>query len=435
VTPFAAIFVPHDLRVAVSDRAWLQAMLDAEGALARACAAVGLVPDDAASRIVEACRAELYEAEALARDGRAVGNPAEPLVRALREAVGGEVADAVHLGATSQDVVDTAAMLVARRASSLVLGELDRLAVRCAELARAHRATPMAARTLLQQAVPTTFGLKAAGWLVAVLEAQRRLAVVRDRRLAAQLGGAAGTLAALGDDGLEVARRYAEELELLEPALPWHANRQRVAELGAALDAAAGAAAKVGLDVALLAQTEVGEVAEASPGGSSTMPQKRNPVSSALAVACARLAHAHASVLLAGLPHEHERAMGSWHAEWEALSGALAFAGGAAAAAADAVTGLDVDAERMRKNLDAGGGLAVAERISFALTRRLGRAEAHAVVAEAARAPSFRDALLADARTGLGADELDTLLDPTAYLGAAEELVDRALREYEDATR
>jgi 3-carboxy-cis,cis-muconate cycloisomerase len=434
VTPFSAIFVPQDVRDAVSDGAWLQGLLDAEAALARACATVGLVSDETAARIVDACRAELYDADELARDGRAVGNPAEPLVRELRSSASDEAANYVHLGATSQDIVDTAAMLVSRRAVALVLEELDRLASGCAALARAHRSTPMAARTLLQQAVPTTFGLKAAGWLVSVLEARGRLADVRNERLAAQLGGAAGTLAALGDNGLAVARRYAEELELAEPILPWHANRQRVAEIGAALDAAAGAAAKIGLDVTLLAQTEVGEVAEASAGGSSTMPQKRNPISSTLAVACSRLAHAHASVLLAGLPHEHERAVGSWHAEWEALSGALAFAGGAAAAAADAVTDLEVDAERMRANLDAGGGLVVAERISFALIPRLGRREAHTVVAEAARAPSFRDALLADARTGLTVDELDSLLDPTGYLGAAERLVDRALREYEDAT-
>jgi 3-carboxy-cis,cis-muconate cycloisomerase len=432
VTPFAAIFVPHDLRDSVSDRAWVQGMLDAERALATACAASGLVPEEAAARIAEACRAELYDAERLADEGRAVGNPAEPLVRELRTAFGGEGADYVHLGATSQDIVDTAAMLVARRAAMVVIAELDRLADGCAELARAHRSTPMAARTLLQQAVPTTFGLKAAGWLVSVVEARRRLAAVRDERLAAQLGGAAGTLAALGNEALEVVRRYAEELGLAEPPLPWHTNRQRVAELGAALDAVAGAAAKVGLDIALLAQTEVGEVAEASGGRSSTMPQKRNPVSSALAVGCARLAHAHASVLLGGLAQEHERAVGSWQAEWAALSGALAFAGGAAAAAADAVTGLEVDAERMQANLTASGGLVVAERVSFALTPRLGRSQAFEVVAAAARAPSFREALLAGERTGLSAAALDSLLDPTAYLGSAEALVDRALAEYED---
>jgi len=431
MTPFSAIFVPQELRDAVSDRAWLQGMLDAEHALAKAGAAVGLVPDEAAARIGEVCRSELYDTERLADDGRAVGNPAEPLVRELRSAVGDEAADYVHLGATSQDMVDTAAMLVSRRAVALVLRELDRLADGCTELARAHRSTPMAARTLLQQAVPTTFGLKAAGWLVSVLEARRRLAAVHEERLAAQLGGAAGTLAAIGDEALEVVRLYARELELAEPLLPWHANRQRIAELAAALDAAAGAAAKVGRDIVLLQQSEVGEVAEASGGSSSTMPQKRNPVRSTLAVACARLANAHAGVLLGELAHEHERAAGGWHAEWEALSGVLAFAGGSAAAAADAVSGLEVDAERMRANLEASGGLVVAERVSFALTRRLGRSQAHEVVAAAARASSFREALLADERTGLSAEELDALLDPTGYLGAAETLVDRALGEYE----
>ncbi|MGH3076705.1 MAG: 3-carboxy-cis,cis-muconate cycloisomerase [Gaiellaceae bacterium] len=430
MTPFSAIFVPRELREAVSDRAWLQGMLDAEHALARAGASVGLVPEAAAARIGEVCRAELYDTARLAEDGRAVGNPAEPLVRELRTAVGDEAAEYVHLGATSQDIVDTAAMLVSRRAVALLLADLDRLADGCAELARAHRSTPIAARTLLQQAVPTTFGLKAAGWLVSVFEARRRLAAVRDERLAAQLGGAAGTLAAIGDKALEIVGLYAQDLELQDPVVPWHANRQRVAELGAALDAAAGAAAKIGRDITLLAQTEVGEVAESSDGGSSTLPQKRNPVRSTLAVACARLANAHAGVLLGELAHEHERAAGGWHAEWEALSGALAFTGGSAAAAADAVAGLEIDAERMRANLEASGGLVLAERISFALTPRLGRSEAHEVVAEAARADSFREALLADERTGLSAEELDALLDPTGYLGAAEVLVDRALAEY-----
>ena len=435
MTPFSAIFVPQELQEAVSDRAWLQGMLDAEHALAKAGAAVGILPEGAARRIGEACRAEFYDVARLAEEGRSPGNPAEPLVRALREAAGEDAADYVHLGATSQDVVDTAAMLVARRAGALVLAELDRLADGCAGLARNHRSTPIAARTRLQQAVPTTFGLKAAGWLVAALEARRRLATVHAERLAAQLGGAAGTLAALGDDALEVVRVFARELDLAEPVLPWHANRQRVAELGAALDSAAGAAAKVGRDVVLLAQTEVAEVREATGGVSSSMPQKRNPVRSTLAVACARLAHAHAGVLLGEQPNEHERGVGGWHAEWEALSGALAFAGGSAAAAADAVVDLEVDAERMRSNLDAGDGIVVAERISFALTPRLGRRRAHEVVAESARAPSFREALAADARTGLSADELDVLLDPAGYLGAAEALVDRALAEYEGARR
>jgi 3-carboxy-cis,cis-muconate cycloisomerase len=432
VTPFAGIFVPRELRDAVSDRAWLQGMLDAEAALARAGARAGAVPEEAASRIAAACRAETFDAERIAEEGRAVGNPAEPLVRELRTAVGDDAADYVHLGATSQDIVDTAAMLVSRHALDLVAAELARLAEGCAALARTHRSTPMAARTLLQQAVPTTFGLKAAGWLVGVLDARKQVVAVRGEGLAAQLGGAAGTLAALGEHGLEVARLYTEELGLPEPVLPWHANRQRLADLGSALSAAAGAAEKVGADIALLAQSEVAEVAEAAAGRSSTMPQKRNPVRSALAVACARLARAHAAVLVGAPAHEHERGVGGWHAEWAALSGALAFAGGAAAAAADAVAALEVDAARMQANLEAGGGLVVAERVSFALTPRLGRGAAHELVAEAARAESFRAALLADERAGLDANELDALLDPAGYLGAAGALVDRALAAYEE---
>jgi 3-carboxy-cis,cis-muconate cycloisomerase len=433
VTPFSAIFMSPELREAVSDRAWLQGMLDAEGALSRAGAAVGLVPQTAATTISEACQAELFDAARLAEDGRRVGNPAEPLVHELRAAVGDEAADFVHLGATSQDIVDTAAMLVSHRAVGLVLAELERLADGCAELARAHRSTPMAARTLLQQAVPTTFGLKSAGWLVAVLDARGRLEAVRDERLAVQLGGAAGTLAALGDQALDIVHLFARALELAEPPLPWHTNRQRIAELGAALGMTASAAAKIGGDLVLLAQSEVAEVAESSSGGSSTMPQKRNPIRSTLAVACARLANAHTAVLLGDHAHEHERGVGGWHAEWEALSGALAFTGGAVEAAGDAVTGLDVDDERMRANLEASGGLLLAERVSFALTPRLGRGQAHEVVAEAARAPSFRDALAADARVGLTVEELNVLLDPVGYLGAAETLVDRALSAYEKA--
>jgi 3-carboxy-cis,cis-muconate cycloisomerase len=227
-------------------------------------------------------------------------------------------------------------------------------------------------------------------------------------------------------------RLFAGELDLAEPSLPWHTNRQRIAELGGALGGAAGSAAKIAGDLVLLAQSEVGEVAEASAGGSSTMPQKRNPIHSARALASARLATAHAGFLLGNLEHEHERAAGAWQAEWGALSGALAFTGGAVAAAAEALDGLEVNAERMRANLEASDGLVLAERVSLALAPRLGRAEAHEVVAEAARAPSFRRALADDARVALSEDELAVLLDPVGYLGAADALVDRALRAYEE---
>lgn len=434
--PFAPLFVPDDLQEAVSGRSWLVAMLDAERALANAGALAGVIPAHEASAIAEACAVDGYDWEALLRDGRRVGNPAEPLVRALVARVGEEAGRWAHLGATSQDIVDTAAMLVARRALGLVLGEIDRVAHACATLARTHRDTPMAGRTLLQQALPTTFGLKAAGWLVAVLDARARLAQLREGGLAAQLGGAAGTLAALGEEGLEIVRLYARELDLAEPTLPWHTNRVRVAELGAALDIASGVLAKVGLDVALLAQTEVAEVREGGEGGgSSAMPQKRNPVGAISTRACAELVRAYASVLTGALVQEHERAAGVWQAEWEALSGALAYAGGSAAALAGALEGLEVDRARMRANLDLTGGQVVAERLALLLTDRHGRAAARTLVREASLCAgktgrSLADEL-ADADTGLTPAEIEAALDPTTYVGSAAALADRALARYD----
>jgi 3-carboxy-cis,cis-muconate cycloisomerase len=336
--PFDALFVPDGLREAVSDDAWLAAMLRAERALADVEARVGLIPP----LPPEVFAADGLDVLALAVDARRAGNPVEPLVRRLRER-----SEHAHHGATSQDVLDTAQALVARDALRLVVAELDGLAAECARLADEHRSTVMAARTLLRQAVPTTFGLKAAGWLVGVVDAAR---LVRRTELPAQLGGAAGTLAALGDDGLEVARLFAEELGLSEPVVPWHAMRVPIAALGANLAVAASAVAKIAVDVELLGQTEVGEVREPADGGSTTMPHKRNPVGSTLARACAAGAQAAASVLTGGV-HEHERAAGAWHAEWKALADALALSGGAAAWMRRTLAGLEVDAERMRANL------------------------------------------------------------------------------------
>ena len=381
---FASIAVPPELQEAVSERAWLEALLEAERALANAESLAGVVPPAAAAAIAEQCDADRFDWSVLAAEGRAVGTPVEPLVRALRAAVGGDDARFVHYGATSQDVLDTAAMLVARDALALIAPELDRVTAGCARLAREHRATVAAARTLLQQAVPTTFGLRAAGWLVTVLDARRLLARVEP---AAQLGGAAGTLAALGSEGPEVLRLFALELELAEPTLPWHANRVPVAELGSALDAVAGALAKIGADVVLL--SAFGEVAEAEAGGSSTMPHKRNPVGSILARAAALQVHAHASVLTGGLAGELERAAGAWHAEWDALAAALALTGAAAAAIRRVVEGLEIDASRMRANIDPA---VMSEKTAFE-----------------------------------GGEELD----PASYLGAADAFVDRALDRWE----
>jgi len=376
---FDELFVPAALRDAVSDRAWLAGMLEAERALAAATASAGLIPEHAASAIAEACRGD-FDVAALAADGRAAGNPTEPLVRALRARVGGDVAASVHFGATSQDILDTAAALVARDATMLVRQELEGAARECARLADEHRASVTAARTLLQQAVPTTFGLKAANWLVGVVHARNRLGALR---LPAQLGGAGGTLAAFGDNGLAVLNAYAQELQLPAPVLPWHTRRLPLAELGAELAVAAGFAAKIALDVLLLAQTEVGEVRLDDAGRSSTMPHKRNLVGPVLVRACAEHVRAAAAALLR-LEHEHERAAGAWQSEWKALSDALAYAGGGAAALRETLEALEVDTERMRANVRA-ETLSEAERF----------------------APAARE--------------------PDEYLGAADALIDRAL--------
>jgi 3-carboxy-cis,cis-muconate cycloisomerase len=349
LTTFGPIFVPEALRETVSDEAWLRAMLAAERALANASSLVGFVPGAAAATIAEACELDRFDVAGILAGGRAAGNPVEPLVRALREHVGGEAARWVHFGATSQDIVDTAAMLVARDAVVLVRDELDGVAAACARLAVEYRNTPMAARTLLQQAVPTTFGATAASWLVAVTISRDRL---RAYRFLAQLGGAAGTLAAFGDRGQEVVDAFAAELDLHAPPSPWHALREPWNDLAALLDSAAQACAKIGLDVILLSQTELGEVAESDGGASSTMPHKRNPVNAVLARACARIVRANAGVF-GSEAHELQRAAGAWQAEWTALTEILAHAGGAATAARESLEHLQVFPERMRENMRA----------------------------------------------------------------------------------
>jgi 3-carboxy-cis,cis-muconate cycloisomerase len=414
-------------------------MLEFEAALATAEARVGVIPGEAAAAIAAACDAERFEAEALGREARAAGNPAVPLVRALTDAVEGDAARFVHWGATSQDVMDTAAMLVARRARAVIAEELDRVAAACARLADEHRDTAMPGRTLLQQALPTTFGLKAAGWLCAVDDARRRLAALS---LAVELGGAAGTLASLAPDGVGVLRRMAEELGLEEPVVPWHTARARVADLGAALALAAGALEKIARDVILLAQTEVAEVAEPADGGrggSSTLPHKRNPAGSVLAIACAGRVRGEASILLAAMAQEHERAAGGWQAEWEALSGALAYTGGAAGAIREVLEGLEVRSERMRENLDMTGGLVLAESVSLALGRRIGRSQAHRLVEAASRRAvetgrPLREELLVDeaVRAELSEEEIDRALAVDGYAGAAGEFVERALGRYRE---
>jgi 3-carboxy-cis,cis-muconate cycloisomerase len=446
---FRPIFVPDKFREVVSGRAWLQAMLEAEGALAVAEARAGLIPPDASEAIASCCKkgreAGLFDPEELGRKGRAQGNPVPPLVRALTEVVSEvseEAAGYVHKGATSQDIVDTAAMLLTKRALDLILTETDTIVVALAGLAEAHRDTLIAGRTLLQQALPTTFGLKAAGWLVSVLEVRRRLLEVREWGLAAQLGGAAGTLASLGDSGTEVLREFARELDLAEPAVPWHTDRSRVAGIGGALSLLAGALGKISLDIILMAQTEVGEVSEpagAGGGGSSTLPHKRNPILSVTAAASVRRVQDLSRTLQATMVQEHERAAGAWHSEWETLSDALALTGGAAATVREAAEGLEVHPEKMRENLDATGGLLLAEHVTTMVAEHFGRLKAHELVEAASRRTfesgrPLREELLAEPALEkvLSEEDIDAALDPAGYLGTAGAFVDRALELYHE---
>jgi len=421
---------------ATDDIAWLQALLDVEAALAHALADTGGLARDRAESIAAACTADRYDPAGLGRAAAGGGNPVIPLVKELTghvRAVDPDAARHVHRGATSQDVLDTAAMLVARRAGGVLLADLRELADELRHLAGTHRATPMPGRTLLQQALPTTFGAVAAGWANGLSEAADQLAHVLTRRLAVQLGGAVGTLASLGRDGPAVTAALAARLDLAEPVLPWHTERGRIAELAAALGRICGAAGTAAQDVVLLAQTEVGELVEdggPGVGGSSTLPHKRNPVAAVSALACARQAPGLVANLFAAQIQEHQRAAGSWHAEWLPLTDLLRRTGGAVSWLRTSASRLRVVPERMRANLDATRGLALSERVTTDLAPELGRMDAHRLVADACREAVSRDRDLADVLTErLGGvrtrERIHALLDPTGYLGAATEFADR----------
>ena len=437
---FGGLFARGAVAAQVDDRAWLQAMLDFEAALAHALAAAGLAPAAAAEAIAAKCDADLYDPAEIGSAAADKGTPVPGLVRALTAALPDDAAAHVHRGATSQDVLDSAAMLVARRALAPLLDDLRAAADACAALAEAHRSTPAAGRTLLQQALPLTFGLKAAGWLVGLDEARAQLAELSERALAMQLGGAVGTLASLGDKGLKVSAELARRLELAEPTLPWHTLRLRPALLAGALGATAGVIAKVARDVVLLAQTEVGEVSEAGGegrGGSSTLPHKRNPVAAVAAVACAQRVPGLVATILGAMAQEHERGAGYWQAEWETLSELLRLTGSAAAALRESLESLEPDAERMAANLELTDGLLMAESVATALTGSLGRPAAAELLEQGSRRAvderrPLREVLLesAEVRETLGEAGLDGALAPDAYLGVAEKLIDRALRTH-----
>jgi len=425
---------------ATNDHDWLEAMLVVELALARAQARVGLIPADDVVAIERAWQEADPDADGLGQDGAASGNPVVPLVRYLRELVGEPYAASVHRGATSQDILDTALMVVAGNAADAIAGDLSAATAACRRLSSEHRDTPMVGRTLLQQAVPTTFGLKVAGWMTGLDEAAELLGRVRRDRLAVQLGGAAGTLASFGSQGPEVVAALADELGLAEPVGPWHTQRNRIAEIASALGVVAGSVAKVARDIVLLAQSEVGEVREGDPqrGASSAMPHKRNPIAAVSALASAQQAPGLVATLLGSMAHEHERAAGAWHAEWTPLRSLFVAVGSAAAWLADSVSHLEVDVDAMARNLDRSHGLILTERVEAALAPSLGHSQAEAFVAglveEAVESGRRFDELLRARVSELPeppAIDLDELLDPRGYLGAAGELVDRALAAHD----
>jgi 3-carboxy-cis,cis-muconate cycloisomerase len=431
-----SLFSSADVDIQLSDDALLRAMLDVEAALALAQADVGLVPRAAAEEIEKACQQGVFDPARIGLQAESAGNPAAPLSRALVQNVSETAKPWVHHGATSQDILDSALMLLSQRAGRQIVVATSAAAATCAELVERHRDTVMLARTLGQPAVVTTFGLKTAGWLVAVDSAGARLSAVLEQRLAVQLGGAAGTLGVLGAAGPDVVRNFAARLGLAEPTLPWHTDRQRVLDLGAALGSVVAAAGKVALDVELLAQAEVGEVSEGGDahGTSSAMPHKRNPIDAALVRSASYRAPGLVATLYAASQHEHERAAGAWHAEWQPLRELLSITGGALSRVAQMLSKLEVHVERMWEDLDATRGLVMAEQLASRLAPLLGRSIALDAVARccdiaASSGRTLRDAALADdvVRSHLSAVEIDDALDPAHALQAVPALIDRAL--------
>ncbi len=434
------LFTTDAMRQLFSDRRRLQCMLDFEAALARVLVAFGMAPRNAAAAIESQCRAELFDVESLARATALSGNVAIPMVKALTEFVAKSDAQAaafVHWGATSQDAIDTGLVLQLREALGFIDPDLAALLASLSRLAAAHKATIVAGRTWLQQGPPVTFGLKVAGWLDALERHRDRLNYSRKQILVLQFGGAVGTLAALGDRGLDLAAALARDLKLELPELPWHSHRDRLAEIAATLGLLVGSLGKIARDISLMSQTEIDEVLEPSGpgrGGSSTMPHKRNPVSSAVILAAALRLPALVSTMLTAMVQEHERGLGGWHAEWETLPEIFRLTAGALAHSKEMVAGLEVHSGKMSQNANLTRGLVLAEAVAFALRERLGKEQSHHVVEEAARRAAhdgsdFAEVLLSypEVRSQLSSAELSRLLDPANYLGSAVEMTEKAL--------
>lgn len=429
------LFTTDAMRAIFSDQRRLQSMLDFEAALARALARAGIAPSSAPPAIASQCRAELFSIDALGREAALAGNLAIPLVNHLTALVAKsdeKAAAYIHWGATSQDAIDTGLVLQLRDALALLDSGIVKLSDALAELVEARASTVAVGRTWLQHAAPVTLGLKAAGWLDAIDRHCSRLRETRTHALVLQFGGAVGTLAALADRGPAVAAALAEELKLPLPRLPWHAHRDRFAEVAATLGLLVGSLGKIARDVSLLAQTEVGELNEpAAPGrgASSTLPQKRNPVGSAVVLAAAIRVPALVSVMLTAMVQEHERGLGGWHAEWETLPEICLLSAGALSHTTQVVEGLEIHDEKIEQNLGATHGLILAEAVAMSLAKHIGRLPAHDLVEQAAHRAMkdtrpLRDVLMEDKkiRAHLSAEDLARLLDAKNYIGSAEKM-------------
>lgn len=441
---FDRYFTQVAMREIFSDRGRMQGMLDFAAALTRAEAAIGTIPYEVVGAIVAACDASLYDLDELAVAIGEGGNPTIPLVTALGKQIkahGHTVDRYLHLGATSQDVMDTGLVLQLRNAVNLLEQDLAKLAEGLAQQAQRHVNVPMAGRTDMQQATPTTLGAKIAGWLGAITRHRQRIRELKPRLFCLQFGGASGSLAALGEMAFPVAEALAKELNLNLPDQPWHTHRDRLVEFACLLGLIAGSLGKIGRDISLLMQTESGEVFEpavAGRGGSSTMPHKRNPVGSAVMISAATRAPGLVATLLSAMPQEHERSLGLWQAEWETLPELCCLVSGALEQALAVVPGLMVDPERMMENLGLTDGMVLAEAVSSALVSRLGRAAAHELIGQCCRRAvgegrHLREVLADEPQVTekLSSQALDNLLNPTRYLGQSSRWVKRAVADHQ----
>ncbi|HUZ74717.1 MAG TPA: 3-carboxy-cis,cis-muconate cycloisomerase [Stellaceae bacterium] len=440
---FRDIFATAPMRRVFSDENRVQRYLDIEAALARVEARLGIIPAAAAEEIVRHCHAEEIDMALLKRQTELIGYPVLPVVQQLVKLCRGGLGEWCHWGATTQDITDTATVLQIREALDLVAADLDAIAAALAGLAKRYRDTPMAGRSNLQQAVPITFGYKMAVLLAGIERHRARLKELRPRVLVGEFGGAAGNLSSFGEHGLEVQAGLMEELRLGQPEIAWHTMRDRIAEVGCFLGLVTGTLGKIATDVKLMMQTEVEEVYEPfaeGRGSSSTMPQKRNPISSNYITACTAMVRQNVAALLDAMVEDHERATGPWEIEWIAVPEIFLLSAGALNQARFLVSGLQVDPARMRRNLDLTGGLIVSEAVMMGLGPHLGRQRAHDLVYDICRkviasGRSFLDLLAEDAEIAAHLDRaaLAKLVDPANYLGLAGAMVDRVLALRDEA--